>query len=38
MTAKQMKDLLRNMSKKTGVKAQILQQNFMLGKNIAIGV
>lgn len=30
MTAKQMKDLLRNMSKKTGVNAQILQRNFML--------
>lgn len=30
MTAKQMKDLLNNMSKKTGVNAQILQRNFML--------
>lgn len=30
MTAKQMKDLLRNMSKKTGVNVQILQNNFML--------
>lgn len=30
MTAKQMKDLLNNMSKKTGVNAQVLQRNFML--------
>ena len=30
MTAKQMKDLLNNMSKKTGVNVQILQRNFML--------
>ena len=30
MTAKQMKDLLNNMSKKTGINAQILQRNFML--------
>lgn len=30
MTAKRMKDLLNNMSKKTGVNAQILQRNFML--------
>lgn len=30
MTAKQMKDLLRNLSKKTGVHAHILQRNYML--------
>ena len=30
MTSRQMKDLLRNMSKGTGVNAQILQRNYML--------
>ena len=30
MTSKQMKDLLNNMSKKTGVNAQILQRNYMM--------
>ncbi len=30
MTSKQMKDLLSNMSKKTGINAQILQRNYMM--------
>ena len=30
MTSKQMKALLNNMSKKTGVNAQILQRNYMM--------
>jgi len=30
MTAKQMKDLLRNMSKEKNIDAQILQRNYMM--------
>ena len=30
MTSKQMKDLLNNMAKKTGVYVQILQRNYMM--------
>ncbi len=30
MTSKQMKDLLSNMSKRTGINAQILQRNYMM--------
>ena len=30
MTSKQMKDLLNNMAKKTGVNVQILQRNYMM--------
>lgn len=30
MTSKQMKDLLRNMSKSTGINAQILQRNYLM--------
>ncbi|HHX62039.1 MAG TPA: nucleotidyl transferase AbiEii/AbiGii toxin family protein [Epulopiscium sp.] len=30
MTSRQMKDLLRNISKEKGINAQILQRNFML--------
>lgn len=30
MTAKQMKDLLRNMSKEKNINAQILQRNYMM--------
>jgi predicted nucleotidyltransferase component of viral defense system len=30
MTSKQMKDLLNNLSKKTGVNVQILQRNYMM--------
>lgn len=30
MTSKQMKDLLSNMSKRTGINARILQRNYMM--------